>query len=162
MYMKILVISDIHNKKGVVKEVVSKHKPDYIFFLGDGINIINEELNTFNSDKLYIVKGNCDLFSSAPIVSKVELAGYKFLLTHGHEFRVKQTQDELATYAKIHSIDVVCFGHTHASYKENISNISFFNPGSIGSNRALENSFGIIEINDKEICLKIEKNKFLC
>jgi len=155
--MKILVISDIHSKKGIISRLASKIKPDYMFFLGDGLEVFNEEILNFDADKVFKVKGNCDLFSKELSVLKIELESYKFLLTHGHNFNVKEGMLELFDYAKKEACDIVCFGHTHKPFNESINSIRFFNPGSLGDTSLEQNSFGIIEIDGEKISLKIEK-----
>ena len=155
--MRILVISDVHSKASIISKFVLKTKPDYIFFLGDGLSSLNAQINNFDNNKIFKVKGNCDLLTDEPTNLIVELENIKFLLTHGHGFNVKNGLVELFEYAKKQNVDFVCFGHTHKPFNESINNIKFFNPGSLGSSRAEENSFGIIEIEDKKITQKIEK-----
>ena len=155
--MKILVLSDIHNKKGLISKLVGKTKPDYVFFLGDGLDVVNAELANFDLDKIFKVKGNADTFSKEPSILKVDLEGHKFLLTHGHNFNVKEGMVELFEYAKDEACNIVCFGHTHKAFNESINSIKFFNPGNLSDDAEEENSFGIIEIESEKISLKIEK-----
>lgn len=156
--MKILVISDMHsNKVGLLNKIILETKPNYIFFLGDGLKFFQEQLNNFDLKKVYMVRGNCDFFSKAPETQVIEVEGFKFLLTHGHKFGVKSSINTLFYYAKEQNIDVVCFGHTHRSFSKTIDNINFLNPGSLSSERASENSFAVLEIIQQKIRKKIEK-----
>jgi putative phosphoesterase len=154
--MKILVLSDIHNKRGILNKLVTKQNPDLIFFLGDGADVVREELSTFE-DKLIMVKGNSDLFEKLPTCKKMQVEDVFVLLTHGHRFHVKNNLMELYEYAKKNEAQLVCFGHTHKPFAQYVNDILFFNPGSLGSNRAQENTFGIIEIDGQKISQKIEK-----
>jgi putative phosphoesterase len=154
--MKILVASDYHSKKQIFNKLVSKNKPDYIFFLGDGLSDFNEEVN-FDEDKIFSVKGNCDTDADIDTTKTFKLGKVIFLLTHGHGFNVKNGLEELFEYAKREEVDFVCFGHTHKIFEESINNIKFFNPGSLASESADYNSYGILEIEGKKITQKIEK-----
>lgn len=154
--MKILVISDIHETKNKVKRLVAKYKPDCLFFAGDGLSIFEEETAQFDQTKVFAIKGNCDMFSTRPTIMVFTLGEVKFLLTHGHNFNVKTNLAHLYEYAKKEEADCVIFGHTHEGYNQRINDIKFFNPGALGSERAVQNSFGIIEIEDKKISAKIE------
>lgn len=155
--MKILVLSDLHNKKGIVARLVSRQKPDYIFFLGDGISTFREETIKFPQENIFAVRGNSDIKRHEQTTLAVTLENVKFLLTHGHGFHVRNGLMELFDYAKRENIDVVCFGHTHKRFQESINGISFFNPGTVASSRSTENTFGLIEIEDGKITQKIEK-----
>lgn len=156
--MKILVLSDVHSNKGIITKIVAKIKPDAIFFLGDGLSVALDELSDFkNADKVFMVRGNCDFFSKEPSVLYIELEDIKILLSHGHNFNVKMGMVELFEYAKSKNCDLVCFGHTHRIFNESINSIKFFNPGCLNAANDEENTFGVIEIEDEKISLKIEK-----
>ncbi|MGD9901213.1 MAG: metallophosphoesterase family protein [Spirochaetales bacterium] len=155
--MKILVVSDIHNKYNKLIDIVLEVKPDYIFFLGDGLNNFDEAVANLNLGQIFKVRGNCDFFASEPSFLKVNSKGFSFLLTHGHNFNVKNGLHELLEYAKKEGVNFVCFGHTHIALNENLNGITFFNPGSLASSRAEENSYGIIEFDDKNFTFKTQK-----
>lgn len=53
-------------------------------------------------------------------------------------------------------VDIVCYGHSHIADIETIDGILFFNPGSLTSSRKGLNSYGIIEIDGRDIRLDIE------
>jgi hypothetical protein len=127
-----------------------------VFFLGDGADVVEEELGHLG-EKLVMVKGNSDLFQKLPLLKKIVVDGVNILLTHGHNFNIKNNLLELYEYAKQEEVQVVCFGHTHKAFSEYVNGILFFNPGSCGSLRAEENTFGIVEINEQKITQKIEK-----
>lgn len=54
------------------------------------------------------------------------------------------------------SLDLVCYGHSHIAHLENIGDLKFFNPGSLTHSRNGINTYGVIEINDSNIQLKLE------
>jgi len=155
--MKILVFSDIHNKTGILVKLVNKINPDYIFFLGDGVDVVLDELGSTYEEKLFTVKGNSDILVKIPLTKQIVLENTKFFLTHGHKYNVKRSLVELYELAREENVNVVCFGHTHRAFCEYINDILFFNPGTIGSIRSEENTYGILEINDQKITQKIEK-----
>lgn len=155
--MKILVLSDIHNKRDILNKLVSKQSPDFVIFLGDGADVVLEELGEQLGDKLIMVKGNSDLFEKLPLIKTVKIEDVNILLTHGHKFNVKNNLIELYEYAKEEEVQLVCFGHTHKAFSEYVNDVLFFNPGSCGSLRAEENTYGILEIDGQKITQKIEK-----
>ena len=155
--MKILVFSDIHNKTGILTKLVNKIDPNYIFFLGDGADVVLDELGDTYKNKLFLVKGNSDILVKMPLIKQIVLENTKFLLTHGHKYGVKSSLVELYELAKEENVNVVCFGHTHRAFCEYINDILFFNPGTLGSIRSEENTYGILEIIDQKITQKIEK-----
>ncbi len=68
------------------------------------------------------------------------------MLCHGHTFNVKMTYITLAHEAKNRGVDIALFGHTHEPYISLENGVYLMNPGS-----AANGSYGIIDINDKEI-----------
>lgn len=53
-------------------------------------------------------------------------------------------------------LNLVCYGHSHIANIENIGDIAFFNPGSLTQSRNGKNTYGVIEINNGNIKLKLE------
>ena len=54
------------------------------------------------------------------------------------------------------STDIVCYGHSHIADIEKIGGRFFLNPGSLTSSRKGLNSYGIIEIEGKDIRMEIK------
>lgn len=94
------------------------------------------------------VVGNCDPLYLAHDLSfqlKLELAGYRIGLTHGH-LGTGNTVPERAL-SLFEDVDLVVFGHSHSPYNETVNGIHLFNPGSATDRRwEPKCSVGIIEL----------------
>lgn len=146
---KILVISDSHGSKQKIAKVINEETWDYIFFLGDGL----KDMAFLEGDNIIKVAGNCDLFSTETEQKSVVIESVKFLLTHGHIYKVKWGLGALINEASKRDANVVCFGHTHTYMAEEINNILFLNPGSLYSSQ-----YCIIEVCNGKITLVKQKN----
>lgn len=124
--MKIALISDSHGNKKGVDELISRGGFDYLFFLGDGLGDLGACLYL---DNVIAVSGNCDFFSSEPNEKIFELKDFKFLITHGNKYGVKYSLESLIARAKEVGACIVCFGHTHKVFMEEVDGILFLNPG---------------------------------
>lgn len=144
--MKILVFSDSHGNLFWVKKVLEIFKDlDMIFHLGDNIRDAIKIQEAVSCPVKY-VKGNTDL-CKGPLEIVEDICGKRFLLTHGHEYRIKSDLNSLYYAAQEKEADVVLFGHSHVPYQETINGIFFLNPGSIGDKRwQPKETYGIIEI----------------
>ena len=86
--MKILVVSDTHGRDENLEAVVYREAPfDMLVHCGDveGREIFIEALAEVSC---CIVSGNNDFFSDLPREEEIEIAGKKFLVTHGHYYGV--------------------------------------------------------------------------
>lgn len=166
--MKILVFSDSHQRNNYMKAAIDMHKAvgkiDCIFHLGDGVKDLE-----YLSPQIPVcyVDGNYEEYVTSYLARKnlkseavIELAGYRFFLTHGHSYRVKGGFEHLIEAAKRKNVDVVVFGHTHEQYYEYIPpegederGLYIFNPGSISRPRDNVFSYGIIEIRNNNILI---------
>lgn len=152
--MKILIISDSHGNVANLNYVISNYKFDYIFYLGDGIS----DLGTLTKlDNVKFVKGNCDIFSNAKYEEIVKIGELKFLLLHGHTYNVKQGLGALINYAKTLGVNYVFFGHTHKHFNQEIDGITFLNPGSLSNLRGGEQSFVMLNIDNKKTLIEYIK-----
>lgn len=88
--IKICVFSDSHGYSKHMLRAVEKESPDCIFFLGDGASDIAAVTKQHPQLMAYIVRGNCDAHSAAPVVLRETIAGKKFFAAHGHTFDVKR------------------------------------------------------------------------
>lgn len=158
--MNILVISDSHEKRDRIKEVLRRQvkRPDALIFLGDGIQDLDYCDTT--GIAVYKVCGNCDLLylnfiTDAPDEQIINLDGVRIMMTHGHNNGVKHTIVPLIKTAAEHKADVLLFGHTHQRLNmtllpENEYGIKLekplyvMNPGALGRS---EESFGAISID---------------
>lgn len=126
--MKIAIISDSHGNKKAIDDLMSRGGFDYLFFLGDGLSDLGGYAYL---DNVFMVSGNCDFFSSEPNEKVFELEKHKFWITHGNKYGVKYSLESLVSRAKEVGARVVCFGHTHKVFMEEIDGILFINPGSL-------------------------------
>ena len=164
--MKLLVFSDSHQNTAHMKKAIEDHlrvgNIDCIFHLGDGHRDL--EMLTHNIPVCY-VDGNYEEYAAGYIASKslkrevtIDLYGFRFFLTHGHIYGVKNSLDAAVREAKNKGADVLIYGHTHEKYYRYIPPESdcdkgfyIFNPGSISRPRDKTFSYGIITIEGKNI-----------
>lgn len=150
--MKILVFSDSH---GIIRDminIVNKNlDSDMIIHLGDILDDVEYLENLFPMIKIEYVKGNNDFYYKAPLQKVIEVSNKKILITHGHNYSVKNSLDKLIESAKKMEVDLVLFGHTHVKKELFSGNIQLVNPGSISLAKYPEkNSYCILKIeNDK-------------
>ena len=146
--MIICVLSDSHGSKKKVWELLNKKKYDYIFFLGDGLS----DMEDFCDDNVKKVSGNCDFWATEPITQTIAIGKYKFMLTHGHEYKAKHSVFGLLKPTTENGCNVVCFGHTHKQLFEQIEGVYFINPGSLKNN-----DFAEIIIEDENMSVNLKK-----
>ncbi len=144
-----------------MQRVIAMHRDaDSIVFLGDGIADARACERIFDRP-IWQVAGNCDtvtaLFSGIPTEQSILFGEKRILLTHGHRFGVKAGQENLAAFAAQNNYDIVLFGHTHERVEQYRSDLGrplyLFNPGSIGSPRHGEPSFGLLQIQAGQVLL---------
>lgn len=104
----------------------------------------------FQNIDFYIVRGNCDILDNKYREFEIlNIEGIKILITHGHLFGVKNDMNQLKLFAEKHNVQLVCFGHTHIPYINEMNKIKYFNPGALKDAK-----YGIILIENKNITLK--------
>lgn len=125
--MQIMILSDSHSmKKNDLIKIISRHPADCYIHCGDVFMPYTDiEIGHF-----YIVKGNNDR-PPIPENLTLEIDGLNFFIVHGHLYHVDAGIQGLASYAKEHHIDVVCFGHTHRPTCQIQDDIIYINPGSV-------------------------------
>lgn len=153
--MRFLIFSDSHGHPENINEVLSRAgRYDGVFFLGDGLRDL--AYCDVPSEKLFSVKGNCDIFNmigdDSPESRLLIFDNKKIFITHGHRYGVKSSLDSLIYAAAERDADVVLFGHTHERLERRLTPdriptlskpLYLFNPGSIGGYDA---SFGCLDI----------------
>ena len=82
--MKILVFSDSHGRPDLMLAAAELERPDHVFFLGDGLRDLDLLASLQPRLPINAVRGNCDWGEDQPLTRLVELAGFRFFLTHGH------------------------------------------------------------------------------
>lgn len=158
--MKIIVFADSHGDHTQMVKAMRKHnKSDVVVFCGDGHNDIKEIQRMF-PDKMYLcVRGNNDWCCDFAFLQTITLCGKKFLITHGHIQRVKESYMSLAYLGHQEKADIVLFGHTHVQTIFNDSKMFLINPGSVGYNY----QYTVIEIDEntgKTVITEFPSNKF--
>jgi putative phosphoesterase len=163
--MDILIFSDSHGDTAGIRQMLRQqiHRPDAIFFLGDGLRD-TDQLSPIDPS-LYRVYGNCDWFSAeeAPFEIVMALGGHVIFATHGHLYHAKETEHALLAHAAEVGADIVLFGHTHMPTLKVIPAgtafasitrgtvtcphpIYLFNPGSLRAG-----SFGTLTIQSEQL-----------
>lgn len=157
--MRILVISDTHNKIDHVIEILERdHKFDRIFHLGDLV-CDAKEIESMYPIPIDYVSGNCDWNDVVTSSDKVIIVeGKRILLTHGHKYKVKQSNRMLRRLAEKGGYDAVLYGHSHVVSVKYIKNYVILNPGSISLPRDGAPSFAIMTISKQgEIVINIKR-----
>lgn len=148
---KLLVVSDVHGNKSVLKNILLNNKDaDIKIFCGDLMMKDESLLKNFD----YKISGNSDYKQhDKKIFFKVE--SVNIFLTHGDLYGTlihKISFDKLYQDAKKYNADLVLYGHDHIKSDKKINQIRFFNPGSTTFPRDGEvGSYGIIFIDKDKI-----------
>ncbi|STO32244.1 Putative metallophosphoesterase MG207 homolog [Fusobacterium necrogenes] len=140
--MKVLVISDSHQKLDTLMKIYEKERPEVVICAGDHSRDGEELSFIYPDSKYYIVRGNCDIFDRRyDDEMLVELEGIKILLAHGHEYGVKRSYASIEKRGLELGCDIIIFGHTHIQYLSSKNGITLFNPGSVYGRE-----YGVLEI----------------
>lgn len=155
--MRIAVISDTHRDSRYI-EAAKKYikNTDILIHLGDNIDDVKELTEGYKGE-VYVVKGNCDYTNSYPSEQIINVEGKKIFFTHGHNYGVKMSLNNIFYKGKEVGADIVLFGHTHIALIEEEDGIILMNPGSISLPRIKGRYIGFINIEkekDIDIYLK--------
>lgn len=150
----IVVFSDSHGMPLPTKLNEVAREADFVFFLGDGLNGLGDMLL---HDGFHAVKGNCDAYCGFPDEELVQVENVKFLLTHGHEYRVKHDILPLLYRAQELGAQVALFGHTHFADEETEQGVLLLNPGAISSPMIGAPSYAYFVVNGNKFSYKIVK-----
>jgi putative phosphoesterase len=149
--MLIAVVSDTHRDTYSINNVLKKiQKADILIHLGDNVKDATDLAQKFKGRTIY-VKGNCDFVPSVESEVIEEIEGTRFLITHGHNFGVKQSLGRLKQRAQFEKVHVALYGHTHVSSVVFESGIWYVNPGSAWEGRDGSESIAMIEIAEGKI-----------
>ena len=151
--MTILVFSDSHGNYRPMERALRRERPDAVFHLGDGGSELEKLAAAWPRLPLTCVKGNCDTGSSLPEHAAVDLEGFRFFLTHGHNYSVRFSLDRLLLAAQLAGADAALFGHTHVQVCETRQGMRVLNPGSIGK----LGQYAVIEIKDGRMICRTEE-----
>ncbi len=158
--MKLLVISDSHGWLSGLQEIIklcNRDKSiDGVIHLGDferDARYIRQRI----SQPVYSVAGNCDFARREDAELVQYIGGVKFLLTHGHLYRVKMYLLPLSYRAVEAEVQVALFGHTHAQYMGYEQGVLLVNPGAL-----LDEKCAVLTIENGEVSAKLTNLTKLC
>lgn len=161
--MKIIVMSDSHGLFSAVQKVVQLHADaDMFIHLGDGEREMSRLLHTDPTlaDRLYYLKGNCDMGTVIPGTQRsctIALPfGHKIFAAHGDMFQVKFGTARIAYEARQAGADIVLYGHTHVRDCRYEDGLYILDPGSLGCPRdGGKPSYALISVSEKGILTNI-------
>lgn len=161
--MKLIFISDIHGSLKYTRlalEAFEREDGDYLLILGDALyhgprNPLPEEYNPKEvarllveySNKVIMVRGNCDSEVDAMMLEQDSLMDYHIILTetkrifitHGHIYNEEHLP-------RLDKGDVFIYGHTHIPVLKEEKGIHIINPGSISIPKGeSRNSYGVLD-----------------
>ncbi len=147
--MRLLVVSDVHGDYDALEQAYRAEKNvGAVIFLGDGIHEVERFEAAHAPLRVYMVRGNCDFGTNAPLQGICAFEGVLFLYTHGHAYGVKASYQALSEAAQAARADVALFGHTHIPLCEEQEGLVLFNPGPLA-----DGVYGVI-------CVENGKAKF--
>lgn len=148
---RILILSDSHGDTNRCINIINKfeNRLDAIIHAGDCVRDAEDLTYIFPDIPIHYVRGNNDIFTTAPSDLLVETGGVRIFITHGHEYRVKYELHyaTLAEKAKAVGADLCVFGHTHIPYTDFVGSMTILNPGSI----RFDGTYAIAEIEDGKV-----------
>lgn len=148
--MKILIVSDSHGSKKELNMILNRHQHtmDAMIHCGDSELKYNEDV----MEPFLKVRGNCDLDTNYPEEEIQKIGPLQFFVTHGHLYNVKMSLMNILYRASELEAAIVCFGHSHIAYAEQVNGVILINPGSIHLPKLRkEKTYVICEINEKEV-----------
>ena len=134
--MKIVVVSDSHGRNDILNAIREKH-PDAGLFIHCG----DLEADPMFYPGYIVVRGNNDYYCR-----------FEDEVTHSHRFSYFSRSEKLSNRAKELNCDIVCFGHTHVAYLDQVNGVTLLNPGSLSHSRdGRPCSYAILDIDENEI-----------
>lgn len=158
--MKLLVVSDSHGERSILKKLHDRYvsEVDAMIHCGDSeLHAVDPVLKGYT-----VVKGNCDVDNQfqEEVVQKV--SGSTVFVAHGHLHQVNSSLLNLSYRAKENAADFVFFGHTHLLGAEIIDGILYLNPGSISYPRGGNpRTYAIIEKTDIAITVYFYNEQYI-
>lgn len=150
--MRLLVISDSHNRGDIVDSIICREKDArHVFFLGDVTSDIEDFTYEYTDKIFHIVSGNCDFISSYPTSDIALVGGLKVFFTHGHTLGVKSSTAHIAESARNMGCKIALYGHTHCPDIKYEDGLYIVNPGSCARSRNGGNSYAVIDIRENGI-----------
>ena len=149
--MKILIVSDTHGKqRNLDRALEDAGKIDMFIHLGD-VEGGEDYIDAVVDCEKHIVAGNNDFFSDLPREEEFYIGSKKAFITHGHNYYVSMTKEQICEAGKARQADIVMFGHTHQPYVDEKNGITVLNPGSLSYPRQAgrQPSYMIMEMDAK-------------
>lgn len=148
--MRIVVVSDTHTFIDKAVNAIKKLKDiDLIIHLGDYVRDAQRIKEQLNIDMI-CVRGNGDSLETDVEEDKIiEVENKKIFLTHGHNYGVYTTLNDIFYKGKQLNADVVLYGHTHIALIVEHEDILILNPGSPEEPRSgTKGSIGLVEVKN--------------
>ena len=153
--MRMIVVSDTHHDMTALRKLTEIiNTCDYLVHLGDCNDDIRRLGNVFKPEVI-CVRGNCDFVCKNPVYVVKEINGIKYLFTHGHTLRVKDTLLDLALFANENGCRYAFYGHTHIAGEDEMYGVKMINPGSLGSPKFSYPSYLLVEEENGKIFTNI-------
>lgn len=135
--MRVLIVSDTHGKHyNLDRALEEAGKIDMFIHLGD-VEGGEDYIEAVVECEKHIVAGNNDFFSQLPREDEFYIGNKKAFITHGHNYSVSMTKEQILEVGKVRGADIVMFGHTHQPYFEQKDGITLLNPGSLSYPRQI-------------------------
>ncbi len=128
---KILVVSDTHgHDNNFYKALDLEETLDGIIHCGD-LEGSEGKFALAAECPVYFVAGNNDFFSDLKRELDFDLFGHRCFLTHGHQYLVSMSLENLRAEGMARGADMIFFGHTHKPVAKKHEGVYLFNPGSL-------------------------------
>lgn len=142
-----LVVSDNHGDRTILEKIVEQwaDRVDVLIHCGDSEIPAADPL----MQQFVCVAGNNDIRLGYQADQNIMVAGQRFLVTHGHHYRVNFSMTPIMLKGAEEGADVICFGHTHQLFAATDRDMLLLNPGSIslprGQYAKIGGTFAVIE-----------------
>ena len=135
--MKILVVSDSHQKQTNLEMILKKESDcDMIVHLGDGAEDLDFCLPLTAHKEVRRVLGNNDPIALGLQKEQVfEKEGVTLMACHGHKYNVYFGLGQLYFAAQANGARVCLYGHTHVQRADEVEDVLLLNPGAIMDQR---------------------------
>lgn len=162
--MRIGVIADTHipdRAKDIPPQILKDFKNvDMVIHAGDLVILSVLDKLKAVCPNIKAVWGNMDPHDARkklPEKEVIKIAKFKIGISHGYG-SPNNLMELMANIFKNDDVNLIIFGHSHSPLNEKRGSVLYFNPGS-PTDKIFSpyNSYGILEINDKEIEAKIIK-----
>ncbi len=159
--MKIAVFSDTHGCRKEMLEITGYLTPDAVIHLGDDVSDANALREAYPKLTVIGVAGNslADMMSGEIRTKYMEFYGFKFMMTHGHDYSVKYGFGRLVEAAQSNCANVVLFGHTHIECDNEIKGVRCINPGSMMLRTGGTHSYAILDVDREKLECRIVRLK---